>query len=280
MEHAIPVSAGERFRALHQRDHAFIIPNPWDIGSARILQALGFEALASTSAGFAFTRGRPDTMIGRDAMLAHLRELVAATTLPVSADLENGFGHAPAVVEQTIVLAAETGLAGGSIEDSSNATQRPERIYPLAEAVDRIRAAAEAVRGLAKPFVLTARAENYLHGRPDLTDTIRRLQAYGEAGAEVLYAPGVVDPQQLATLVREVGKPVNVNVGIKGARSTLAELSALGVKRVSVGGALARFAFGAVVDAARVMQQEGRFDFVDRAIATPDLVRLFDAPQP
>ena len=184
------------FRALHERDHAFIIPNPWDVGTAKLLAHLGFEALATTSAGYAFSAGQRDNTIGRDEMLAHVSAVVAATDLPVSADLENGFGDSAEVVAETIRMAGATGLAGASIEDMS---QRPDDpIYEHSHAVERIRAAAEVVRGLGFRFTLTARAENYLVGRPDLGDTIRRLQAYQEAGADVLYAPGLTQREDIA----------------------------------------------------------------------------------
>ena len=261
------------FRALHQRDGAFIIPNPWDIGSARILAHLGFEALASTSAGFAFSVGQRDNTIGRDRMLAHVAELVAATELPVSADLENGFGDSPEAVATTIRLAAATGLAGGSIEDSTGRADDP--IYAHGLAVDRIRAAVEVVRGLPHPFMLTARAENHLIGRNDLKDTIKRLQAYQEAGADVLYAPGLVSEEDIAAVVSSVDRPVNVLMGMAGAPHTLASLSGLGVKRVSVGGALARAAIGGLLRAAREMRERGSFTFTEEAASFREISAMF-----
>jgi 2-methylisocitrate lyase-like PEP mutase family enzyme len=263
------------FRALHQRDGAFIIPNPWDIGSARILAHLGFEALATTSAGFAFSVGQCDNTIGRDRMLAHVAELVAATDLPVSADLENGFGDAPEAVAATLRLAAATGLAGGSIEDSTGRADDP--VYAHGLAVDRIRAAVEVVRALPHPFTLTARAENHLVGRPDLKDTIKRLQAYQEAGADVLYAPGIVSEQDIAAVVSSVDRPVNVLMGMAGVPHTLASLSRLGVKRVSVGGALARAALGALLRAAREMREHGSFTFTEEAASFRELSEIFKA---
>ena len=259
----------DRCRALHQQDHAFIIPNPWDVGTARLLASLGFEALASTSAGYAFSLGRRDGAVGRDQMMLHLAELASATDLPVSADLENGFGDDPEAVTQTISRTAAAGLVGGSIED---ATGRPgDPIYPLGVAVRRIRAAACAARGLPFEFTLTARAENYLHGRPDLKDTIARLQAYQEAGADVLYAPGIKTAQDIAAVVSSVDRPVNVLAGLQGMDLTLEALSRLGVKRVSIGGSLARAAFGAMLRAAHEMRDHGSFGFTQDAVSHADI---------
>jgi 2-methylisocitrate lyase-like PEP mutase family enzyme len=264
----------EAFRQLHERAGIFVMPNPWDVGTARILERLGFEALATTSAGFAFSQGRRDYNMGRKAVLEHCRTLVAATSLPLSADLENGFGDDPQAAAETIRLAVETGLAGGSIED---ATGRPESpIYDFALAVERIRAAAEAARGTAGSFVLTARCENYLHQRPDLSDTIRRLQAYQEAGADVLYAPGLKSADDIATVVRSVDRPVNVLMGITGMKVSVAQLSALGVKRISTGGALARAALGAFLRAAREMHDAGTFQFNDEAAPTREINSLLE----
>jgi 2-methylisocitrate lyase-like PEP mutase family enzyme len=265
----------DAFRALHQRDGAFIIPNPWDIGSARILAALGFEALATTSAGFAFSVGQRDNTIGRDRMLAHVADIVAATDLPVSADLENGFGDSPEVVATTLRLAAATGLAGGSIEDSTGRADDP--VYAHGLAVDRIRAAVEAVRALPHPFTLTARAENFLIGRPDLKDTIKRLQAYQEAGADVLYAPGLTSEQDIAAVVSSLDRPVNVLMGMAGVPHTRASLSRLGVKRISVGGALARAALGALLRAGREMREHGSFTFTDEAASFGEISAMFKA---
>jgi len=225
---ATQVEKGAAFYALHLRASAFLIPNPWDIGSARVLAHMGFEALATTSAGFAFTAGKPDGAMERDATLAHAAVIVGATELPVSADLENGFGDAPEDAAETIRLAAAAGLAGGSIEDSSR--RADHALYEIEHAADRIRAAAETVRGLPYRFTLTARAENFLVGRPDLHETIRRLQAYQEAGADVLYAPGLTSSDDIAAVVRSVDRPVNVLGGMGAAPLSLAELSALGVK--------------------------------------------------
>jgi 2-methylisocitrate lyase-like PEP mutase family enzyme len=260
---------GQAFRALHQRDHAFIIPNPWDIGTARLLAHLGFEALASTSAGYASSVGLPDGAVGREAMIAHISALASATDLPVSADLENGFADAPEIVAETIRLAAAAGVVGGSIEDATGRAEQP--IYDQGLAAERVRAAAESVRALGFPFTLTARAENYINGRPDLRDTIQRLQAYQEAGADVLYAPGLTSPDDIAALVRSVDRPVNVLMGLPGASLNLAALSAIGVRRVSVGSALARAALGAFLRAAREMQQDGTFAFTEHAASSREI---------
>lgn len=263
------------FRALHERDRAFIIPNPWDVGTARLLAHLGFEALATTSAGFAFSLGQCDNTIGRDQMMDHVRAIASATDLPVSADLENGFGDDPRTVAETIRMAGETGLVGGSIED---ATSRPEApIYDFGLAVERVRAAVEAARSLSYPFTLTARAENYLCGRPDLADTIRRLQAYQEAGADVLYAPGLVSREDITSVVRSVDRPVNVVMGLQGAQLSLDELSEIGVKRVSVGSALSRAALGAFLRAAREMRESGTFTFAAEAVSYREISALFAA---
>ena len=261
------------FRDLHHREHAFIIPNPWDTGTARLLAQLGFEALATTSAGFAFSLGQADNTVTRAQMMRHLETIVAATPLPVSADLENGFGDSPDTVAETIVLAAAAGVVGGSIED---ATARPEDpIYGRGLAVERIRAAATAARALPFPFTLTARCENYLVGRPDLADTILRLQAYQEAGADVLYAPGLSTADEIGAVVRSVDRPVNVVMGLKGVQLNLAELSALGVRRVSVGSALARATLGAFHRAATEMRERGTFDFAASAMSMKDLSDRF-----
>jgi 2-methylisocitrate lyase-like PEP mutase family enzyme len=264
---------GRIFRALHKRDSAFIIPNPWDVGTARLLAGLGFEALATTSAGYAFSLGQRDNTIDRDQMMAHVSDIVSATDLPVSADLENGFGDDPDMVAETIRRAAATGLVGGSIED---ATTRPDHpIYEHGLAVERVRAAAEVAHALPFPFTLTARAENYLVGRRDLTDTIRRLQAYQEAGADVLYAPGLATRDDIAAVVRSVDRPVNVVMGLQGVQLSLAELSAIGVKRVSVGSALSRAALGAFLRAAREMREHGTFAFAADAVSYGEISALF-----
>lgn len=266
---------GLAFRALHERDDAFIIPNPWDAGTARLLANLGFEALATTSAGYAFSVGRRDNTVGREEMLAHVADIVSATDLPVSADLENGFGDAPEYAAETIRLGAAAGLAGASIEDMSRDPRRP--IYEFEFAVERVRAAADAARALPFAFTLTARAENYLAGIRDLGDTIRRLQAYQAAGADVLYAPGLTSREEIAAVVSSVDRPVNVVMGLDGARLSLDELRALGVRRVSVGSALSRAALGAFLRAAREMRERGTFNFAQDAISYRELNSMFGA---
>jgi 2-methylisocitrate lyase-like PEP mutase family enzyme len=247
------------FRALHERPGAFVIPNPWDVGTARILAALGFEALATTSAGMAFALGRRDGAVSREEALAHARAIAEATPLPVSADLENGFGDAPEAVAETLRLAAATGLVGASIEDATGDADRP--IYDRSLAVERIAAAVEAVRGLPFPFTLTARAENFLHGRPDLRDTIERLRAFEAAGADVLYAPGLRDVEAIRTVCAAVGKPVNVIMGLTGAAFSVDDLAAAGVRRISLGSALSRVALRAFLRAAQEIRERGTFSF-------------------
>jgi 2-methylisocitrate lyase-like PEP mutase family enzyme len=264
---------GKAFRALHERNGAFIIPNPWDAGTARILSHLGFEALATTSMGYAFSLGRRDNTLNRSESLANASAIVSATDLPVSADLENGFGDDPKVVAETIRLAASAGLVGGSIEDATGRSDDP--IYEMQHAVDRVRAAVEAARALPFPFTLTARAENYLHGRPDLRDTIKRLQAFQEAGADVLYAPGLTTKDDIANVVRSVDHPVNVVMGLRGAQLSVAELSAIGVRRISVGSALYRTALGAFLGAAREMREQGTFTFAKNAVSSGEINSIF-----
>jgi 2-methylisocitrate lyase-like PEP mutase family enzyme len=268
-----PAEKGRAFRALHERDRAFIIPNPWDAGTARLLAVLGFQALATTSAGYAFSVGRPDNSIGRDEMLRHAAAIAAATDLPVSVDLENGYGDAPDDVAATIARVAGTGAVGASIEDFTGRRDRP--IYDHELAVDRIRAASEVAHALPFPFTLTARAENFLVGRHDLDDTIRRLQAYQSAGADVLYAPGLPTRDAIAAVVRAVDRPVNVVMGLQGPRLSVADLSALGVRRVSVGSALSRAALGALLRAAREMREQGTFAFADDAVSYRDVSAMF-----
>lgn len=253
------------FRTLHGRPGIFIIPNPWNAGSAKILAALGFEALATTSAGYAFNAGLPDSpaTLTRDGALQNAKEIVGATDLPVSADLQNGFGDAPEACAETIHMAAAAGLAGGSIEDATGRDDAP--IYDFHLAVERIAAAAEAARHA--NFVLTARAESFLYGRPDLGDTIRRLQAFAAAGADVLYAPGLPNLEAVREVCAAVTKPVNVLMGLKGATYSVEELAAAGVKRISVGGSLARVALGAFVRAANEMKEKGTFTYARDAIS-------------
>ena len=265
---------GRVFRALHERNGAFIIPNPWDVGTARLLAHSGFEALATTSMGYAFSLGRKDNSLGRKETLAYASAIASATQLPVSADLENGFGDSPQVVAETIKLAAAAGVVGGSIED---ATGRPDHpIYEIELATERVRAAVEAARALPFPFTLTARAENYWHGRPDLGDTIRRLQAYEKAGADVLYAPGLSTREDIAAVVSSLNRPVNVVMGLQGVQLSLSELSAMGVKRVSVGSALCRTALAAFLRAAREMREHGTFSFATEAVNPREISAIFD----
>ena len=252
------------FLALHERAGAFVMPNPWDAGSARILTALGFQALATTSAGFAFASGRRDSAaaLPREAVLANACAIVEATVLPVSADLEDGFGAAPETCAETIALAAGMGLVGGSIEDATGDPAAP--IFGFAQAVERVAAAAEAARR--HPFMLTARAENFLHGRPGLDDTIRRLQAFAQAGAEVLYAPGLPDLAAIRLVCASVDRPVNVVMGLTGPTFTVAELAEAGVRRISVGGSFARAALGALMRAAREVKENGTFGYAKDAM--------------
>ena len=260
-------------QSYHTANEAFIIPNPWDIGTARLLALAGFKALATSSAGYAFSRGLPDNSIGRAQMMVHLAEIAGATDLPVSADLENGFGDAPEDAAETIMQAAAAGVVGGSIEDATGRADEP--IYPFEAAVERVRAAAEAARSLPFPFTLTARAENYLVGRADLDDTIRRLQAYQEAGADVLYAPGLKTREEIAAVVGALERPVNVLMGLQGVLLSFDELQALGVQRVSVGGSLARAALGAFLRAAYEMRDHGTFNYTKDAVSGNEINQLF-----
>ncbi|MGB7846063.1 MAG: isocitrate lyase/phosphoenolpyruvate mutase family protein [Candidatus Acidiferrum sp.] len=256
------------FRALHERPGAFVIPNPWNAGTARILTDMGFEALATTSAGYAFAVGRRDSAAGltRDEILQNAKDIVEATHLPVSADLEDGFGPSPEMCAETIRLAPGIGLVGGSIEDATGDPHDP--IYEFQLAVERVAAAAEAAHD--SQVLLTARAENFLHGRPDLDDTIRRLQSFAEAGADVLYAPGLPSLEAIREVCASVSKPVNVVMGLKGATFSVGELAAVGVKRISVGGAFARAALGAFVRAAREVKDRGTFTFAADALPSAE----------
>jgi 2-methylisocitrate lyase-like PEP mutase family enzyme len=252
------------FRALHERPGAFLIPNPWNAGTARILAALGFEALATTSAGYAFSAGRPDSAaeLTRHEVLENAKSIVEATHLPVSADLQNGFGRSPELCAATIQLASAIGLVGGSIEDATGDPDDP--IYEFQLAVERVAAAARAAHDA--QFVLTARAENFLYGRPNLDETIRRLQSFAEAGADVLYAPGLPGLEAIREVCASVSKPVNVLMGLKGGAFSVEELAALGVKRISLGGSLARAALGAFVRAAREVKDHGTFTYAADAL--------------
>jgi 2-methylisocitrate lyase-like PEP mutase family enzyme len=265
------------FRALHERDGAFIIPNPWDAGTARLLTALGFEALATTSLGLANTLGRVDGTgaVSRQEVLDNCAQIAAATHLPVSADLENCYAHEPRVAAEMIRLAAGAGVVGGSIEDATGNAQEP--IYEFQHAVERVHAAVEVARSLPFPFMLTARAENYLHGRRDLDDTIRRLQAFEKAGADVLYAPGLRDLATMRTVVSALSKPLNVVMSAADPALSAAQLSQIGVKRISIGGSLSRLALASVLRAAREMKEEGRFTWMTETVSAKELSRLFRA---
>jgi 2-methylisocitrate lyase-like PEP mutase family enzyme len=263
------------FRDLHLQQEAFVIPNPWDVGTARILASMGFAALATTSAGMAFSMGLCEGQASRQDVLAHCHTIVNATPLPVSADLEHGFGDNPQSAADTIIAAAGTGLAGASLEDHTGNPDSP--IYDFGLAVERIAAAAEAARSLPGDFVLTARCENLLWGRNDLDDTIRRLQAFEKAGADVLYAPGLRDLETIRTVCSSLSKPVNIVMGMPGATFSVADLSAAGVKRISVGSALARLAFGAFVSGAREIADHGSFGFSESAIGFAELEKFFRA---
>jgi 2-methylisocitrate lyase-like PEP mutase family enzyme len=264
------------FRALHQRDRAFVTPNPWDVASARVLEALGFAALATTSSGFAISMGQNDGEPGRDAILEHAATLVRATTLPITADLENGFGDRPEDVADTIRAAAAAGLVGGSIEDFTGRPQDP--LYELSYAKERVAAAVEAARRLDFPFTLTARAENFFRGRPDLADTIRRLQAYQEAGADVLFAPSLRSREDIAAVLREVNRPLQVLAGSRRLGLSVGELSTMGVRRISVGGLLCRVAYGALIQGAREIREKGTFAFAEEAARARDLDSLLKLP--
>ena len=265
------------FVELHAPGNCFVIPNPWDAGSARMLEALGFRALAGTSAGFAFSKAKTDATIDVREMLPHLAELAAATDLPLSADLQDGFGPAPDDAARTIVEAAAAGVVGGSIEDATGDPAEP--LYDIGLAAERIRAAAEAARGCGFKFMLTARAENFLVGRPSLGDTIRRLQAYQEAGADVLFAPGLRTKEEIAAVVSSVDLPVNVIMGLPGVSLTLPDLAQLGVTRVSLGASLARAAYGAMMRGAREVLEQGTFGYADGALLAAELNRIF-TPRP
>ena len=263
------------FRALHARPGAFVIPNPWDAGTARLLASLGFEALATTSLGLANTLGRADGTgaVSRDEVLANCRAIAGATDLPVNADLENCYADEPEGAAGMIRLAAEAGVVGGSIEDATGDPLNP--IYDFELAVERVRAAAEVARSLPTPFMLTARAENFLHGRRDLDDTIRRLRAFEAAGAEVLYAPGLRDLASIRTVTAAVGKPVNVVMSAADPSITVTQLVEAGVKRISVGGALSRLALAAFLRGAREMKEQGSFTYMRDTVPSAELRQAF-----
>jgi 2-methylisocitrate lyase-like PEP mutase family enzyme len=269
---AIIAAKRRTFRQLHESG-CFVIPNPWDVGSARFLQSLGFKALATTSSGFAWSSGRPDSSLSRDAVLAHLRDIVAATELPVNADFESGYAPDPQGVTESVRLAIETGVAGLSIEDATGDAANP--LHDIDTAVARLRAARTAIDQAGGDTLLIGRAENFIAGRPDLDDTITRLQAYAAAGADCLYAPGIRTREQIAAVVAAVApKPVNLLVG-SASDLTLQDIAALGVRRVSVGGALARSAWGGFMRAARGIAEHGRFDGFRDAASGDELDAFF-----
>ena len=263
------------FRALHERPGAFVIPNPWDAGTARLLASLGFEALATTSLGLANTLGRADGTgaVSRAEVLANCREIASATDLPVNADLENGYAREPDAAAEMIRLAAEAGVVGGSIEDATGDPQQP--IYEFDLAVERVRAAARVAHSLPTPFMLTARAENFLHGRRDIDDTIRRLRAFEAAGADVLYAPGLRDLASIRTVAAAVGRPLNVVMSAADPSITVDQLAEAGVKRISVGGALSRLALAAFLRGAREMKEQGAFTYMRDTVPTAELKQVF-----
>jgi 2-methylisocitrate lyase-like PEP mutase family enzyme len=263
-----------RFRALHDGPDVFVIPNPWDLGSARLLAGLGFQALATSSAASASGLGKRDGGLSRDEALRHAQWIVDATDLPVSADLERGFGDSPEAVAETVRLAASVGLVGCTIEDTTGNPDRPLYDFPLA--VERIAAGVEAARSLPFPFILTARAHNLMYARPSLDEAIRRLQAFEKAGADVLFAPGLPDLSAVRAVCAAVSKPVNFMVGIKGKSFSVDELAAAGVRRISLATSLYRAAMTALLDAAREVKDQGRFSFVDSCVTTADLNKLME----
>ncbi len=258
------------FRALHEKPGAFVIPNPWDVGTAKLLESFGFKALATTSAGFAFSRGLPDGGVGFEAMIHHCRELAAAVSIPVSADLEKGKGDSPESAGETIFAAEAAGLAGCSIEDHTGDPESP--IYEFSHAVERVAAAVESARALKRDFVFTARAENFLWNRQDIDDTIKRLQAFEKAGADVLYAPGLADLETVRIICSSVTKPVNV-LAVPG--FTVSNLAEAGAKRISLGSKLTTFAYGMLQTAARELLEEGTFDFARQAMPFAKLQGMF-----
>jgi 2-methylisocitrate lyase-like PEP mutase family enzyme len=268
----------QAFKALHERTGTFILPNPWNAGTAKILTALGFEALATTSAGYAFSIGQEDSTanLTRDGILQNAKEIVDATHLPVSADLQDGFGPSPETCSDTIRLASAIGLVGGSIEDATGDPGSP--IYDFQLAVERVAAAAETAH--THQFLLSARAENFLHNRPNLDDTIRRLQSFADAGADVLYAPGLTSLEAIREVCASVSKPINVLAGLQGTSFSVEDLAAAGVKRISVGGSFARAALGAFVRAAREVKEKGTFTFATEAISHAEASAYMTTPKP
>jgi 2-methylisocitrate lyase-like PEP mutase family enzyme len=262
------------FKKLHEGGKAFVIANAWDAGSAKILAGLGFAALATSSGASAGILGRVDGKVTREEALAHAKGICAATDLPVSADLEKGFGDAPSDAAETIRLAASVGLVGGSIEDATGRKEQP--LYGFDEAVQRVAAAVKAARALDFPFMLSARSENFLRGNPDLDDTIRRLQAFEKAGADVLFAPGLPDLAAVKKVCASLQKPFNFMVGIPGKSFSVAELEAAGVRRISLATSLYKMAMTGLVEAATEVKEKGTFGYLTRAISTPDLRRFME----
>lgn len=274
------LASANAFKALHERAGLFVFPNPWDAGSARMLAGMGFKALATTSAGLAFSLGKPDGegAVSREETLENCRAIIAATPLPVAADLENGYGDDPASCAETILQAAGAGLVGGSIEDASGNPRDP--IYAFGLSVERIKAAVQAAKSLPFPFTLTARAENLIHGRPDLKDTIRRLEAFADAGADVLYAPGLKTKEEIAAVVKAVApRPVNVVLGLSVSNLTIDDLENLGVKRISLGSSLIRAAYGGLRRAAEEILRKGSFGFAADTVPYSELNTLFKSSQ-
>lgn len=275
-DETLQIVKGKIFKQLHEREGIFVVPNPWDVGSAKILATLGFDALATTSAGLAFSLGKADgeQSVTREETLKNAGDIANSSMLPVTADLENGFGEDPESCEETILLAAKAGLAGGSIEDSTGMSSSP--IIPFELAVERIKAAVKAARSLPFHFTLTARAENLIHGIPDLKDTIRRLEAFAEAGADVLYAPGLKTKEEILTVVKAVApKPVNVVVGLNDAVFSLSLLEDMGVKRVSLGSTLSRVAYGSFLRAAEEIIKKGTFTFAQDLVSYKRFQEIF-----
>lgn len=273
---ATQAEKARRFEQLHQSSGCFLIPNPWDAGSAKLLASQGFSALATSGAGIAFAQGLADLELTARGMLPALQAICAATDLPVSADLQNGFGDSPELAAQTITCAARTGIVGASIEDASGRASAP--IYDLGLATERIRAAADAARALPFKFMLTARCENYLYGNADLGDTIKRLQAYQEAGADVLFAPGITSREDLEAILGAINRPLNLLMGLPGMTLDLATVGQLGVKRVSTGGSLARAAYGALLRAGAELMCEGSFNYASEAVSGSTMKALLTKP--
>jgi 2-methylisocitrate lyase-like PEP mutase family enzyme len=264
------------FKNLHERAGIFVAPNPWDAGSAKMLSALGFEALATTSAGLAFMLGKPDGegKVTRDEALANSKDIAGAVNIPVSGDLENGYGHEPEACAQTVLMAAAAGLVGCSIEDNTGNPADP--IYPFELALQRVKAAVAAARSLPFHFTLTARAENLIYGRPDMKDTMRRLEAFADAGADVLFAPGLITREEITTAVRAVApRPVNVVMGLRGPAHSVKDLEQMGVKRISIGSSLSRAAYGGFYTAAQEIKEKGTFSYANDIISYDFINDLF-----